>query len=276
VQTRSGSWWLVVLVILVVLSLALHETGQLKPVEDLLMIVIGPVQRLVSDLVGSSTDLFQTFRDARALRAENRRLQEANDVLTAENIYWKEIAAENATLREMFQFKRNNPNYQMLAAEVIGRDSNSLFRSLIISLGELDGIWPAMPVVAGGARLVGQVTQVFPRSSKVRLLTDAASAVNARIERNRATGSVRGRPDGSLVLEFVKLDNEIEIGDIILTSGLGGNFPRALIIGQVSEVERRDIDLFQSAYLRPAVNMEQLEIVLVITNFEPMLLPETP
>lgn len=269
-RPRSSSWWVVVLIVLVLLSLALHEAGRLKPVEDLVMLVIGPVQRSVAGVVGGGADLFQTFRDVRELRVENERLQEANDALVAENISLREIKAENATLRDLLQFERNAPTYQFLAAEVVGRDPNPLVQYIIISVGELDGAQPGMPVVAGGSRLVGRIAQVFPRIAKVQLINDAASSVNALVESSRATGLVRGQPDGSLQMDFIRLEETINVGDIILTSGLGGNFPRALIIGQVTEVEKRDIELFQFARLRPAVNLGQMEIVLVITNFEPI------
>ncbi len=269
-RPRSSSWVLVILVGLTLLGLALHETGQLKPVEDLLMLVVGPVQRSVAGLVGSSTDLAQAFRDVRELRAENERLEDANNALAAENIRLREIEAENVTLRELLQFKRNAPNYKMTAAEVVGRDPSALLQYIIVSAGELDGIQPGMPVVAGGSRLVGRVARVYPRTSKIQLVNDAASSVNALVESSRATGLVRGQPDGTLKMDFIRLEEKVNPGDIILTSGLGGNFPRALIIGQVTEVDKRDIELFQSAHIRPAVNLAQLEIVLVITNFEPI------
>ncbi|MBN1887252.1 MAG: rod shape-determining protein MreC [Thermoflexales bacterium] len=270
---RAGSWLIVVLLLATVVSLALHETGQLKPLEDLAMIVIGPLQRATSGLTGSGAELFQTFRDARELRAANQLLREANDALTSENIRLREIEAENTALRELLQFKRNAPTYQMLAGEVVGRDPNSLLRYIIISVGELDGVRPGMPVVAGGSRLVGRVADVLPRASKVQLINDAASAVNALVESSRAAGLIQGQADGSLRMDYIHMGDEVIPGDIILTSGLGGNFPRALVIGQVTEVEKRDIDLFQSAKVRPAANLDQLEIVLVITNFESMVVP---
>jgi rod shape-determining protein MreC len=258
------------LVVLAVLGLALHETGQIKPLEDFILIIIGPVQRSVAGLVSSGADLFQTFRDVRELRAENTRLQEANNALVSENIRLKEIEAENATLRDLLEFKRNSPTLQTRAADVIGRDTNPLLKYILISVGEMDGIRIGMPVVAGGSRLVGRIAAVSLRSAQVQLLNDAASSVNALVESSRATGLVRGQPDGSLKMEFIRLEETVVENDIILTSGVGGNFPRALIIGQVASVEKRDIDLFQTAIIRPAADLTKLEIVLVITNFEPM------
>jgi len=81
---------------------------------------------------------------------------------------------------------------------------------------------------------------------------------------------VRGQPDGTLVMEFILLEEKVQPGDIVLTSGLGGDLPRAMVVGQVASVTRRDIDLFQSAALRSAVDLSRLEVVLVITNFEPL------
>jgi rod shape-determining protein MreC len=130
-----------------------------------------------------------------------------------------------------------------------------------------------MPVITGGSALVGRVLRVSPRTAQVQLLGDVASAVNAVVQNSRATGLVRGQPDGSLVMDYVPQEEKIKTGDIVLTSGLGGDLPRALVIGTVTEVIKRDIDLFQSAVLRPAVDLNRLEVVLVITNFEPVTTP---
>lgn len=102
----------------------------------------------------------------------------------------------------------------------------------------------------------------------MELLTDNASAVNVRIQSSRVTGLAQGQPDASLALTQIPLDATVNVGDIILTSGLGGNLPRSLVVGQVTEVVRRDIDLAQSARLRPAADYNRLELVLVITGFE--------
>jgi rod shape-determining protein MreC len=269
-RPRTRSWALFILALVAVVSLVLHESGQLQPIEDVVQYVIGPVQRSFQGLVESTAGLFGTFREARELRAENQRLQEENDRLTVENVHLKEFEAENTTLRDLLKFARNNPNYTTLAADVIGRDPSPYLSTIIISVGQNRGLKPGMPVITGGSALVGRVTQVSPRTAKVQLLGDASSAVNAMIQSSRATGLVRGQPDSSLTMEFIPLEDKVKTGDIVLTSGLGGDLPRALVIGQVADVMRRDIDLFQSAALRPAVDLNRLEVVLVILNFEPL------
>jgi rod shape-determining protein MreC len=269
-RPRSRSWALFVLALIAILTLVLHELGQLQPVEDLLQYVIGPIQRSIASLVGGTGDLIGAFRDARELRDENRRLQSEINRLTTDNVRLKELEAENATLRDLLKFTRSNPTYTTLSADVIGRDPSPYFNTLIINIGQNRGLTPGMPVITGGSALVGRVLQVNPRTAKVQLLGDVASSVNALIQSSRATGLVRGQPDGSLVMDFIPQEEQVKPGDIVLTSGLGGDLPRALVVGTVTDVTKRDIDLFQSADLRPAVDLNRLEVVLVIMNFEPL------
>ena len=267
-RPRSRSWALFILALTAVLALVLHEAGQLQPVEDMAQYIVGPVQRSIAGLIGGSGDLFTTFRDARELREENRRLQAENNQLVTENTHLKEFESENATLRDLLKFTQNNPAYTLLVADVIGRDPSPYLGSIVISVGENRGLKPGLPVITAGSALVGRVIQVNPRTAKVQLLMDVSSAVNALVQSSRATGLVKGQPDGSLVIEFIPMEDKVSSGDIILTSGLGGELPRSLVIGTVTDVTKRDIDLFQSATLKPAVDLNRLEVVLVIMNFE--------
>ena len=106
------------------------------------------------------------------------------------------------------------------------------------------------------------------RSSKVQLLNDLSSAVNVRLQTSNATGLAAGQQDGSLLVQYIPLTAEIADNDIALTSGLGGNLPRNLVVGQVTGVQKHDVDVSQSAQLRPAADYDRLDVVLVITNFE--------
>ena len=267
-RPRSRSWTLFILALTALLALVLHEAGQLQPVEDMAQYVVGPVQRSIVGLIGGGSDLFTTFRDVRELRVENQQLQAENNQLVTENIHLKEFEAENAALRDLLKFTQNNPTYTLLSADVIGRDPSPYLGSIVIGVGESNGVKLGMPVVTAGSALVGRVIEVYPRTAKVQLLMDVSSAVNALVQSSRATGLVRGQPDGSLVMDFIPLEDKVKPDDVILTSGLGGELPRALVIGSVTDVIKRDIDLFQSAVLKPAVDLNRLEVVLVIMNFE--------
>lgn len=163
-------------------------------------------------------------------------------------------------------------------AEVVGADVNPYLRYITINAGAQHGVKVGMPVVSSGAVLVGRVAQVTPRTAKVQLLTDAESAVAGLDQRSRVTGLVRGQPDGTLRMEYVPQSDEpeIQVGDIILTSGLGGLLPKGLVIGQVAEVKEAPYELFEPVLVRPAIDYSRLELVLVITAFEQIELETQP
>ena len=136
-------------------------------------------------------------------------------------------------------------------------------------------IWGGMPVITE-AGLVGRISRVSSGSSQVMLLTDSQSAVNAYVQRSRATGVVQGTLGPDLSLEYVLRGETIVVGDVLLTSGVGGNFPRRLVIGQVAEVRQNDIEAHTSAVVVPAANLAELESVLILMNFEPDELLDEP
>ena len=264
---------LFVLLSLTIVGLVLHETGNTQAVENLILRPVTPVQNHLSGLARDFGDLVQTFRDLRELRRRNEELQSLADSLMIENVHLKELESENENLRQLLQFTEANPTYSYRAAEivghVIGQDPSNLLRYIIIDMGTSDGVTQGMPVVTDRG-LVGRIVEVSSRSSKVLLITDVSSSVNAIIQSSRATGILEGKADGGLVMKYIPQTVTVNIGDIILTSGLGATFPKRLVIGQVTAVHKRDIELFQQAEIKPTVDFDQLEIVLIITNFEPI------
>jgi rod shape-determining protein MreC len=264
---------LFVLLSLTIVGLVLHETGNTQAVENLILRPVTPVQNHLSGLAKDFSNLVQTFRDLRELRRRNEELQSLADSLMIENVRLKELESENENLRQLLQFTEANPTYSYRAAEVvghvIGQDPSNLLRYIIIDVGTSDGVPQGMPVVTDRG-LVGRIVEVSSRSSKVLLITDVSSSVNAIIQSSRATGILEGKADGGLVMKYIPQTVTVNIGDIILTSGLGATFPKRLVIGQVTAVHKRDIELFQQAEIKPTVDFDQLEIVLIITNFEPI------
>jgi rod shape-determining protein MreC len=263
----------VLLLSLTIVGLVLHETGNTQAVENLILGPVTPVQDHLSRLANDFSDLVQTFRDLQELRRRNEELQSLADSLMIENVHLKELESENETLRQLLQFSQANPTYSYRAAEVaghvIGQDPSNLLRYIIIDMGTNNEVTKGMPVVTDRG-LVGRIVEVSPRSSKVLLITDVSSSVNAIIQSSRATGIVEGKADGGLVMKYIPSPVTVNMGDIILTSGLGATFPKGLVIGQVTAVHRRDIEMFQQAEIKPTVDFDRLEIVLVITNFEPI------
>jgi rod shape-determining protein MreC len=202
------------------------------------------------------------------LQHQVRELQQTVDRLMTENVRLREAEIELGTLRDLLEFKQANPSFEMLAAEVIGRDSSNLLEFLVIDRGTQDGIGLGMPVVTNRG-LVGRVTMVYPHSARVMLLTDVASSVSALIQSSRATGVVQGQGRRGLILRYLELGEQVQVGDIVLTSGLGSNFPKRLVIGQVTEARQTRVEMFQEVLLQSAVDFDRLESVLVIQSFVP-------
>ncbi|MFB0534129.1 MAG: rod shape-determining protein MreC [Anaerolineae bacterium] len=260
---------LFVLLSLTIVGLVLHETGNTRAVENLILRPVTPVQDHLSGLANDLSDLVQTFRDLQELRHRNEQLQSLADSLMIETVRLRELESENETLRQLLEFTQANPTAGYRAAEVVGQDPSNLLRSIIIDAGTGDGVAEGMPVVTDRG-LVGRIVEVSSRSSKVLLITDVSSSVNAILQSSRATGIVEGKVDGGLVMKYIPQTVTVNVGDIILTSGLGATFPKRLVIGQVTAVQKLDIEMFQRAEIKPTVDFERLEIVLVITNFEPI------
>jgi rod shape-determining protein MreC len=258
--------------------------------ENVLHYVLDPLQRVFSNTIENTGDLFQTVRQVRELRAEIEELRSQVDALTAENVRLREYEAEVQQLRALLNFASEYPVSTPLGADVIGQeaceifpcgeivgvDPNPYLRYVTINVGSQQGADIGMPVVSGAA-LVGRVAQVGPRTSKVQLLTDPDSQIGALLQGSRVTGLVAGQPDGSLRMVYIPQEETVSPGENVLTSGLGGFLPKGLVIGQVTEdLFQMDSELFQAATVRPAVDFARLEQVLVITAFEQIPIEEAP
>jgi rod shape-determining protein MreC len=228
---------------------------------------------LFSGLTGRVLDTNQVLRSRRELLARNEQLESLVDQLMIENVRLKEFEAQNEDLRAKLKFSETHPEYILKAAQVrgqvIGSEPNNLLAVLIVDVGRRDGISKGMPVVSEQG-LVGHILAVGTNWSKVLLIIDPSSSVAAMTQSERAPGVVSGRLGQDLRMEYVPQKDNIAIGDVVLTSGMGGRYPQALVIGQITEVEQRDIDAFQRATVHPSVRFERLETVLVLTSFEPL------
>ncbi len=279
-KRERGHWWVAVLLAAGLLLLILSEAGALAPVEGVLGLVVAPIERAASAIIRTAGDLTPTSRDLQDLQQEVSRLQAYNDTLVQENIRLREYQAENEELRRKLAFAQANPTLAMVGAdvvdrgcdlytcgEVVGRDTNPYLRYIIINAGTRHGVAVGMPVVTSGSVLVGRVARASANLAYVQLVNDPQSRVAAMLQQSRITGLIVGSPEGAMTMTDILPDETVNIGDIIITSAIGGLLPRGLIIGQVDSVAYQESLLFQEAMVRPAIDFQQLETVLIITDF---------
>jgi rod shape-determining protein MreC len=214
-------------------------------------------------------DFFTSPRDMASLRQRNAELEGELAELQSQVIQLQQQVGETQILAALVDFSRARSENSYKAAAVIGRDPSPFLHYVIINVGSNDGILRGMPVVTNQG-LIGRVDAVIADAARVQLITDPASSVNVRLQNAETEASLVGSVTGDLTLELIPQDINVQPGDLVLTSGLGGGYPPDLIIGQVVNIRSRDFDLFQQATVQPVVDFNGLEIVLVIVNFKPV------
>ena len=270
---RNRQVYIALIIVFALVGFGLEQLGYLSPLSNLAQMVIAPVQGQMTRTADLVVGQVEQTTDIRQLQERNVELETLANGLMVENVRLKDLERENEILRQLLNYTRNNPQFTYEATTVrgrsIGRDPTNLLYFLFLDVGARDGVAKDMPVITDRG-LVGRVTAAGPNSSQVLMLIDPSSSVNALIQNSRVTGLVKGNIDGSLTMERIPPGEEVNPGDIVLTSGLGGNFPDKLVIGQVIEVTQRDQDMFQIARIRPTVDFGKLETMLIITSFEPV------
>jgi rod shape-determining protein MreC len=216
--------------------------------------------RTVADAWERASGLLRARDEAEALRARVRQLEQDTARLA-------EIEAENARLRALLDFRRTLGG-TLLTTRVIGHDAAGLSRTLVVDQGSAAGIAKGAAVLAPEG-IVGQVFQVSPHAARVLLVSDHNSGVDAVVQRTRGRGIVEGTADGRCGLKFVKRTEDLQVGDLVVSSGLDGIFPRGLPIGHIQAVDKQGQGLFQYAQIDPAVDVQRLEEVLVMVGAPP-------
>jgi rod shape-determining protein MreC len=244
------------------------QSGFLSPVEALLAAPLNFMSGIFNHISLGISKTVTDLAEIQSLRERNAELEEALAKLQAEVVDLREVASDYNRLSDLLKYTARTQNQEFSTADVINIDLSGFLRTIVINKGTRDGIAVGMPVVTGQG-LIGRITDVSANAARVLLITDPNSAVSARLQTTRAEGSVIGLDTGGLRMTFIPLGQPIQVGDIVITSGLGGNFPPDIVIGQVTSIRQVEFEVFQEAEVRSLVNFDTLEVVMVITNFQP-------
>jgi rod shape-determining protein MreC len=264
---RSLRTFIVVIVATGLIILAV--SGYLTPLTQILLSPVVGAQTWLSERFLAVQNILSTPRDVTELMQRNAELEGEVANLETQVIELQQQLTEYQILSSLLDFARAYPEYEYVGASVIGRDPSPFLQYVIINRGSDDGLRRGMPVVTQQG-LVGRISRVTAAGANVQLITDPAMSINVRLQPSRDRAVLSGSITGDLSLEFIPQEANVNSGDLVLTSGFGGNYPPNILIGQVTSIRSQDYDLFQSGSVQPVVDFEQLEIVLVVTNFHPI------
>jgi rod shape-determining protein MreC len=256
---------------LLTISSRINNVERLAFIDWAILEITSPLQKAVTystDAIGSLIDSYVLLVN---LKRENVALRRTVTELREENNLLREKAIANERLRNLLRFSKKIPR-SMLPAQIIGIDPSSWFRTILIDKGTKHGVKRGVAVVSPEG-IVGHVLQTSHHYAKVLLITDFNSSVDAVIQRSRAKGVVEGNGENLCRLKYASRTQDIQLGDKVVTSGLGGRYPKGLMIGKISKIEKKSYGLFQHAEIMLSADFTKLEEVFVIAETQPPDIP---
>lgn len=261
---RRASWILLFCGIILVVLLPRHTQGLLTrlgiPIAEFMAI---PIEAL-AELDHHLREVWNRYIALQGVYEQNKMLRHKVEQLQGHVTQLQEQAILSEQATQLLNFQQFAP-MKTVAARIIGHNATNWYRALIIDKGEQQGIKPEMGVITP-AGIVGRVIKTTPSTGIVLLITDPNVAVTGLVQRTRDEGIIQGTPQGSVHMKYIPPLSPVQVNDIVVTSGLTGNFPRGFLVGHIHRLVKGDTDLFQSAEIQPSVDFSKLEAVLVITS----------
>ncbi len=250
---------IVSLVILSYSAVRLSETGLLR---KMVLETAAPVEDAINISLKSLHDVWKRYLFLVGLEDENRRLRHESAVLNEQLNRYREGYLEGIRLRKLLNIK-DDFKHRTVVARVIDSDRTSLFKTLLINKGTADGLRVGLPVLSDQG-VVGRIIETSWHASRVLLMIDENSNIDALIQRSRAQGILQGAGSAGCNLKYISRVEDVQTGDVVLSSGLAGVFPKGLLLGVVTGASRREGGLFQKIDVAPAVDFGKLEEVLAL------------
>ncbi|HHV07706.1 MAG TPA: rod shape-determining protein MreC [Firmicutes bacterium] len=246
------------------MSIAAKQGGKIDPTEGFLQDVLMPVQKVILAFTHKIDSTINYVSEIRRLGVENEHLETELAQLKAKEHVMIEIWNENVRLRKLLDLPPAMEEFNLLPARVVARDPSNWYETMVIDQGTEAGVQVGSVVVTN-AGVVGRVNKVSTRSAEVLLISDQRSAIGAMGQTSRDVGIVKGGDSGGdCRLVYLPRSATIRTGETVITSGLGGVFPKGLVLGRVAEVSAEDYGLGKFARVQPAVDLDHLEEVLVV------------
>ncbi len=262
---------LVTLIIIVTMVISAGDYVQGTFVEEGISLLISPAQKVVTSIGNAIENSIQFLLEIRILKEQTEELKVKVEELQEENRQLQELRSENDRLRLMLDFKEKYSDYEYVGAQVIAKQPGNWFNTFTIDKGTADGL-EYRNVVMSSKGVVGYIYDIQKHSAKVMSIIDIDSSVSALISRTRDTAVVKGdlalQNNGLCKMSNISKDADIVVGDNIITAGLGGIYPKGLLVGKIKEIEEMPHEISQEAIIEPVVDFKRLEEVFVILKTE--------
>ena len=270
----KSKWFIVSLVtiaLLVVIGVSANKSSKLNWLSNILSVPLKPVQGFFTSAGREIEDFFAYFQDIDVLREENEALKAEVEELRRQNREYSELKAKNDELRRALNLKAEFADYTITGANIIAVEPGNWFSVFKVDVGEQDGIRADFPVVTGSRGLVGRVVDTDKSTSNIQTIIDEESAVSGWIAKPGGghaivKGDLELKEEGLCKLIYIPIEVDIEVGDIVETSGVGGIYPKGIEIGKVIEVRKTNSELGRYAIIQPTADFRRLEEVFILKS----------
>jgi rod shape-determining protein MreC len=257
-------------IILIVITLIMLSYSLKHPSEGIIRKIVveisASLEFAVNASLGGIHNLWKRYIFLVGLEDENRRLKEQNAQLLSELIRYREGYLEAERLKTILNLKKNT-NYPAIGAQVIDTSQTSLFKTVMINRGTSQGLKAGMAVISSKG-IVGRIVETTWHASRVLLIIDVNSNIDALIQRTRTQGILQGAGFKDCSLKYILKSEDVRKGDVVISSGLGGIFPKEILLGVIAKVDKSRSGLFQQIEVSPTVDFRKLEEVLVLLSVD--------
>lgn len=253
-----------IIVLIIISFLLLNLPSFSQRIRNFFYTISEPIQGWLWQKGGGLFDFFDWLSKAKIVWQENENLKLENQELIQKSIELEQLRRENDVLRKALGLDLAG-EFELIISDIIGREITEDY--LIIDKGSKDGVVFGFPVITQQKSLVGKVIQVYETTSKIQLLSSGNSSFDVKIFEKEIYGLVKGKGNFNLSLEFIPREQELNTRDKVITTSLGGNFPKGLLVGEIKEIKKSDISSFQEAVLEPGFDGRKLDYLFLITNF---------
>ncbi|HEU19988.1 MAG TPA: rod shape-determining protein MreC [Deltaproteobacteria bacterium] len=255
-------------IFLITLSLLFKTSGETGFFKKLVLETVAPLEQAVNVSIHGIKTVWQRYIFLVGLEEENRNLRERLALLAGQVNTWREAQLEHERLKLLMGI-RERLDVPTITARVVGRERSSMFKTVLINRGSLDTVTAGAPVLTHEG-IVGRVTDVSWNTSTVLLLIDYNSNIDALVQDGRAQGILQGAGSMECILRYVQRSEKVKAGDLVVSSGLDGVFPKGLPLGTITSIDREKAGLFQRIRVIPTVDVSKLEEVLIVLKKDEM------